>query len=220
MKKIFSIFVLSFLISLAACVKDSDPAFVNYKVVIKNPAKQTELVETGKRVITRLLEIAGQTDVVINVTGSGGNRIFSFELQNSKLEEKLLNQLNRELTVTIRPEVPLNQADIVIADTKGYKNTDFKKDHLVWAELQLRENQPPIIKLELSSAGGKIAGDIFNRYSGSVLGLFVRGQLVNNLKPEDLTGNYLVIDGAFSDEIAGIFVDDVNLGLYAEFSNF
>lgn len=75
------------------------------------------------------------------------------------------------------------------------------------------------VELMLNAKGRELLAAVFKANQGKDIGLFVRDLLVSKLKvnaPDP--GEHIVIGGIPSEKIAGIFADDVNVGLNVTFT--
>lgn len=223
MRKLLPLVLCTLLIT--GCVK-TDDATVSYKLT--TDLTDASRIETLPTVVQRLLEnrlIALDSFArEVKVTPEGDDYMVTVTLSGSNMTvlDTLTERITEPLTIRFMKEVPLEEADIIIADTEGYKETMLTEDHIVW----LTHRTHPVLKngeviIEFSEKGKELRKQIFEENKGNNIGVFVKGRpiyklLVDENDEEDT--DTVVLRNIPNPEMAQIFADDMNVGLHVTFS--
>lgn len=215
---------LSSLLLLAGC---GGSTTVTYRLSLDTEGLKhaTALLSTSGRIIDRRLSRMNTEakDVSLKEVGTGA-ALLSFSVGDSKAAAELTKELTAPFSMAFMlksAEKPAGAKDtdgILVENQGWFTPSGITAEHLSWAEAHTGADGKSSVALTFTDAGKKLLSAFFRKNVNRTIGLFVRGQLMSAMivtSPE--IGEKIVIDGIPSPEIAGIFVDDVNVGCHVTF---
>lgn len=147
-----------------------------------------------------IVELPGVTDVSEAIKKIGETPVLEFRLLSKVAQER----------------IKAGQADIDAANANGmFLETGLTGRMLQKASIQFDQNfaNKPIIGLKFNEEGAKLFAKITRENVGSVLGIFLDGDLIEApYIREEITGGEAVITGDFTSEQAKQVVRDLNYG--------
>ncbi len=176
-----------------------------------------ELALAAENILERRLAAMG-VEAPVNTERDGDDYLMSMNLDNQELKETLTSQLAEPFTFRIMKLVPLEEADVVLAETEGYKETGVTEEHVEWLSAERMENGTGQVTIEFTQAGRDALDQVFQENVGGYLGLFVRDIPAYKLLVEtDEVQGRIVITDIPEPEFAEVFADDANVGLHVTF---
>ena len=157
-----------------------------------------------------------------------GEKALDIDLEDSTLTVKVENKdagelLNEELTLPFSLNFMLETQEETETNVEGFGNfkpTGVTDEHISWLEPQEEPAFPGKgrILVGLTEEGREIMKEVFMKNKGKLMGLFVRGQLAAllSIEKEELE-DIIVISQLPTVELAHVFADDVNVGIYVTF---
>lgn len=211
---------LATILLLTAC---SGGQTVVYRLDFKNAgAHQLEgLTAASMEVIERRLAHL-EVELLEKKTETRNDQTFlSVTLPSKEAGDALTAELVKPFDLTVMGETePHETADITIEDRGSFTKTDITQDDFTWVDARKDPtNGMGEVRLILTDDGRTKINALFARLKGKSIGIFVRDRLVSLLKVQtDAVPDNLIIRDVPSVDIAGIFADDMNVGLHVTFT--
>lgn len=210
---------------LASC-SDSGDASVRYVLTsdLTDQERLSQVPATVKRLLeNRVLALDGVTkSVTVEQDAKGFTAVVTLSGSDMSILDTLTERITEPLTIRFMTEAPLEEADIVIAETEGYKETKLTEDHIDWmtwsAHPVLNTGEVTIV---LTEEGKALRKEIFGQNVGKNIGIFVKQRPVYKLtvdENDDEQPDSVVLRNIPSPEMAQIFADDMNIGLHVTFT--
>lgn len=220
MKRILALFAVT--LSLAGCSSQTltyDAAFST-----RDAERQTNLTQGVKNVIEGRLLSQGKKPGKISVLPKENGLTVTVEVPDEEAAMLLTQGLTAPFTMEIMKQVSEGQGDIISDKFGEFKETGIRTEHFDWVTAITAESEEENVsmgaaKIDFTPAGQKLLQDMFSKNRGSVIGIFVRGQLMSK-KVIDMTDTQaaIAIDGIPRADLATAFADDVNVGLHVKFT--
>ncbi len=216
MKRIFPLLALTLL--LTACGSSK----LSYKLEFKTPdtERQNALAFAMTRVVERQLASMGEEPLDLNIESTDeGGRNLKIKVADTRISDELNARLTNQFVLQFMLQAEdETTADLQVEGHGGFSLTGIGGEHLEWLEPQEEPNMPGkgrIIITFTEEGRNKMEG-VFNGNGGKYLGLFVREHLAAKLMIDDQeeVKKYIVISELPTVELAHVFADDVNTGLY------
>lgn len=212
-------FLFAAALTLAACGSAAKAGYaITFKV--QDPAQRSQLLIMSQNVIQRRLATMGEEATIddLKATEQGGE--IRLTVSDPVIAAALTEQLTQPFTFEVMKEVPLDKADIRVAEHGGFGKTGIDARHLTWVQSANQQGTPlAMVTLSFTPEGRTLMQKVFKENKGKFVGIFVRGVLVSKLKVEtDQLKDDIVIQEIPSKELADAFADDVNVGLHAAFA--
>lgn len=209
--------LIGFALSLAAC---SGEQKIMQKVTIRSSdsTKVVSLVQATERVMDRRLAAIGVQNAHASVVPTGTNTaLLTLTLPTAETAERTKQILAEPFTFDLRIEEPKAQGDTGESEWTG---TTLTGSSLVWVQaVGNRATGAVSIELQFTEEGRKALATVFKENVGKNLGIFVRDLLVSKMSIAMTTvSDHIVISGIPSAAIAEVFADDVNVGLFVDFT--
>ena len=212
------------LLLLTACSSTT----VTYDLSFNTEAKDTknELILASMRMIERrvssLDEEYGFENSLkdVDVKRTKENVQLIVKLNEEEVAEELTIRLISPFSIEFMENVPMEEADIVVAETQGFKNIALSQEHVTWLTATKNEkNDEGIVSIEFTPEGIELKRELFKERPGGFIGIFVRKQPVYKLLVEgDDMDNENLLMKIPAVELGRVFADDVNVGLHVSFS--
>ncbi len=205
---------------LVSCQPSTTATDITYRLEIKESGKShtEELIEAAKRSIERRLDAMGESAESINDREEAGVHYIDIDLTNDNGSGSLTAQLREPFSFEIMKSVPLEDADIVVAETEGYGRTDISTADFAWLTAKGDASVPTekgTVEVEFTSEGLADKKALFAAELGKNVGIFVRQRPVYKLLVEraDVDSDTLVMNIPQA-ELGYVFADDMNTSLY------
>lgn len=184
--------------------------------------RHTDIARAVSRVMERRAESveAKAADLQNTLTGSSG-LVITFTLKPGKGAALLTREVVEPFTFRFMRAAKAGEtADLTTAQDGGFIDMGITKDDLLW--LTAGENEKTKkgwIEILFTEAGKKKVKTALTQTKGLQVALVVRNQLVSTFQSTGVGQESIYIDGVPSAELAGIFVDDVNVGAHVTFTS-
>ena len=213
--------VLSVLV-LSACSAFSASENLAFKVTFDanvESASKEDLGRAVNRVIERRVEsMNGKvTDLKNTLTDAGAD--VSFTISPGKLAAPLTDQLVSPFSFQLmRAAKATEKPDLTIAEKGGYMQMGVTEKDVLWLYAgQDDATKKGWVRILFTEEGKKKVKDALSQTKGMQVALIVRNQLVSTFQSQGVGRENIMIDGVPTAELAGIFADDVNVGVHASF---
>jgi len=217
MKRFFVPVALSLLLS--AC--GATVASYNVTINTEDIEQRSELAGAIRRVVERKLASMGEeSDSIDLAMADNGAAVLNVNVAEDSVKNVLDTNLSDPFKLRIMVESLENEADLVVEGHGGFAESGLTEDHLRW--LSAQEEADGVrgrIIMQFTDEGRALMQQIFENNKGKFIGIFVKDQLVSKLLVDtDELLDQIVITEIPSVELANVFADDVNVGLYVTFS--
>ena len=217
MKKTLSLFALCLL--LTACGSKT----VRYRLAFDTAdmLRRSELTAAAARVIEGRVVARGKQLLSHETKTDGENVTIIAEVSDAEAATALQDGLLTPFTMTIMKQVEKGMGDIVSEKFGEFKETGITTKHFDWVSAGTAGAEAEVngaVIIQFTPEGQELLKKIFKENRGSVIGIFVRGQLMSKklIDSKDTQGS-IAIDGIPNPALAGAFADDVNVGLHVTF---
>lgn len=216
MRKCFTITAVSLALLLSAC---STPIELTYDITFlrapRSDSMQTQLITAMQDVIKGKLDAADVKNASVATIPNGSGGFVSIK----NIREDQADYAQALLTMDFSFDVRVRKLEPVGDDPNALENwekTAFTTEDLEWINVvQDSESGQAGVELILTPSGREKLSKIFTDHTKQDIGVFVRNQLVSSLSAGGTDVNErIVISGIPSIDIAKIFANDVNVGLY------
>lgn len=211
---------------LAAC----GPSTVKFSVAFntKDPLRTAELTAAISRIVEGRLLAKKKTLVKQELLPEGETMTLTVTASDSEGAKHLTAGLTAPFTMEIMKQVESGQGDIISEKFGEFKETGITTKHFDWVTPGptavsdapgAAAMAPGSVVISFTPEGEKLLKTMFAANRGSVIGIFVRGQLMSK-KLIDASDKQtsIAIDGIPNPTLATAFSDDVNVGLHAVFT--
>ena len=205
---------------LAAC---SLQQTVQYELSFYSTDKNTQeaLTLTSLRVIERRLEHleAPATEKTSEV--KDGKTIITVKIPSKDAAAALTAELTEPFKVRIMAQTGSGEiSDITVENHGSFRETGITEKDFEWVDARKDpKNDMGEVRLRFTEDGNEKMKNLFRQMKGKNIGLFVRDKLVSVLLvSSDVFPNDIVIGDVPSPELAQVFADDMNVGLYVIFT--
>jgi preprotein translocase subunit SecD len=190
------------------------------QIDMEDEARRTALVSASMRVIERRLESIGEEPAEKDVDIQDQTVRMILRVANDTIRDILTDQLVAPFTLRIMREAKEDSEGATIVEGHGaFEESGVMEQHLFWITAGIdQETNKSKVTLEFTPDGRNLMGKLFKENKGKYIGLFVRNRLVSKLLVEtaELKDDIIITDIPTA-ELAGIFADDVNVGLHVKF---
>lgn len=183
--------------------------------------KRSELTFAAQRVIERRLEMYGEKALDLKVVSGVRTPQIRVKMNDENIIDVLTADLISSFNLRIMKEALPGETDIISVEGHGdFSETGITEDQVEWFEASPDTNpEQGRVTITFSEEGRDLMEQVFKENSGKNIGLFVREHLVSKLYVDsDELLDEIVITEIPSLELAEIFADDVNVGLYVTFT--
>ncbi len=206
-------------IALVGCTEKNTVTYIAH-FNVDSLAQTTYLGQAVERVMVRKLTAMGiEKPRVISAPIDKSNTLITFTLPTKESREIVEKMTKEKITFDLRIQKKPND-DPKNIDPDNWIPTGLTGSSLVWVQaLGDRSTGNISIDLEFTEKATNILREVYKNNKGKSLGIFVRDLLVSALLiEEELTSNHVRIGGVPSENIAGVFSDDLNVGLSTTFT--
>jgi ribosomal protein L25 (general stress protein Ctc) len=219
MKRLLSIFALTLVLS--AC--GSRTLRLNVQYDSTDAARRAELAAAVGRVMEGRMLAKKKKVISQELSPAGDAAVLTVTVNDAEAETLLREGIMMPFTMEIMKQVAAGQGDIVSEKFGEFKETGITTKDFDWVSAGAATTDAGIAKgsvtIHFTKAGETKLKNVFAKNRGSVIGVFVRGQLMSK-KLVDTSDKQtsIAIDGIPSAALAGAFADDVNVGLHVQFT--
>lgn len=204
---------------LAACNKSAGITLreqLNFRT--SDQTRIQQLTDASVRVIEARLAASQKKLVSFKLDKSGGNTVLSLTVPDQATADLLQQELSAPFKLRIMSQVPTGQGDLSTDKYGDFKETGITEKSVDWVQPGLRNGKGAVV-IKFTPEGATAVNKVFADNQGKLVGVFVRDRLMS-AKTADKTDNKgsIAIDGIPSPEVASIFADDVNTGVYVTFA--
>ncbi len=208
--------------SFVACSKASTLTYT-LEVRQDSPSNVVALLSSAERVIIRRLAALGEAKPIATVVPTGGSGgLLTISLAKDDIAPRVKEMIAEPFTFDIRLEKPLATAptDENAGDASQWLETGIHKEQVVGVRTVVsKTNSSAAIEITFTPEGRALLQKLFSENKGKNIAIFVRDLMVSRLKIEsDAITEHIVISGIPSATVGQIFSDDVNAGLYINYS--
>lgn len=141
------------------------------------------------------------------------------DVPNGITNDRLLTAFNQELDFAVMQPAPLEEADVVLFDTEGFKATSITGPDIYWVEVAQDSEGKAAMRIVLTEEGQQELQELFRSLTGQQVGLFIRNQLVAKLLvPETEFEQDIRVFNIPDRSLATTVADDLLIGRYVTFS--
>lgn len=186
--------------------------------------RRAELKSALERVMENRMLAAKKTVNAREIEESGDGLVATIQVSDSDAAKMLEDGLTAPFSMTIMKQVKKGQGDIISEKYGEFKETGVTTKHFDWITAGAGKTPTGetkgVVVIEFTKEGQELLRNMFAHNRGSVIGIFVRGQLMSKklIDAKDTTLTSISIDGIPSPELAATFADDVNVGLHVMFT--
>jgi preprotein translocase subunit SecD len=189
-------------------------------IQIDSPERKSALTFASMRVIERRLASMGEEAEKIDIITSGKNIRIKVVSENKEVLSILTDELVKPFKMRVMQEEDnTEKVDITINGHGNFSETGITEEHLKW--LEATEDSFPgkgRATLTFTEEGRELMQKVFQENHEKFIGIFVRDQLISKLLVDtDALRDDIVITDIPTLELANVFVDDMNVGLYVTF---
>lgn len=219
--------VLALIFFLAACGRsESETLTLSVTLDAIGQERAQELLQSAHRMLQRrVVAIAAQQNVQIReadvqIEQTNGSSKLAVKVGNANVLRQLATEIHTPFTIQFMEEVPLDMAEVVVAETQGFRGIPLTDADIAWLHIIPRDGEDGVqAVITFTDGGAEQKRQLFAERLEQNIGIFVRGMPVYKMlvEPHDVAGDALAINIPHA-ELAEVFVDDVNVGLRATFS--
>lgn len=189
----------------------------------EDASRRADLEAAVGRIVEGRVTSKGKKVVKQKIDAKDGASVLTVRVSDAEATKLLADGLTTTFSMTIMQQVPAGKGDIVSEKFGEFKETGISTGHFDWVAMGLSIGETGAssgsVVLTLTNEGRELLKEIFSKNKGSVIGIFVRGQLMSKkLVNANDKQDAIQIDGIPSAELAQAFADDVNVGLHAKFT--
>lgn len=204
---------------------------------IEETGKQNILSLASMRVIERRLANIGEEAIDLGIAKKNGTTRITVELENEIAAEIIHEELTTPFKLRIMSEAEdtgeeeaedgeeaeaerdVSHNEIFVEGHGVFLEAGITEEHIRWLEASEEAGGKGRVTISFTEEGRDAMESIFSESEGKIIGLFVRERLVSKLLVStDTLEDEIVITDIPTVELARIFADDVNVGLYVTFS--
>lgn len=217
MKRLLAITAATLL--LAGCAKT---VTLNVTFDSQDPIRLDQLKAALERVVAGRLEAKEKKVVKQELATKDGATTLTVQVSDADGAKLLGDGLTTPFTMSIMKQVPAGQGDIISEKFGEFKETGITTKHFDWVAPTLLITEAGAsqgsVVIRFTTEGQTLLKEMFGKNRGSVIGVFVRGQLMSKklIDGKDKQ-DAIQIDGIPNAELANAFADDVNVGLHVMF---
>ncbi len=218
MKHLLRLSLITSVLLLSACTSE-DLAFRAVFGPSVESGRKTELSQAINRVIQRRMEsMEGEAKEIKNTLTEEGADI-TFTASPGNLAAPITDQLVAPFTFRLMRSAKANETpDITFEETGGYVELGVTEKDVLWLSGGTDENtKKGWVEILFTTEGKKKVKDALTKSNGMQVALIVRNQLVSTFQSKGVGRENIFIDGVPTPELAGIFADDVNVGVHVTF---
>jgi hypothetical protein len=207
---------------LSACGSGS----ITFNVAVDTAAgvDRQEMLGASLRMIERRVQAIEQQGGWQNLLedsdlqADGDDTTITVKLAESEAVDMLIEDMTFPFSFEFMVQVPMEEAEIVVAETQGYRTVNLNASHVRQLEDRLTGDGAEVL-VEFTGEGITRKTEVFTEHAGETMGLFVRGQPVYQFVVEaaDTNSDSFIIKVPQA-ELASVFADDVNAGLHVTFT--
>ncbi|MBI1812547.1 hypothetical protein HY285_00795 [Candidatus Peregrinibacteria bacterium] len=217
MKKFFSILFVALM--LAACSKNVSMVRYHITIVPANDPHGPLLIEAAQRVINRRVGAMNAKVLQAQTKVSAEQTTFAETLSDPTLNAKLTQQLQGPFSFRLMRKIDKGETpDLTTPAGDGFVETGVTEKDVEWiAAGSDPGTSTGNVDIAFTSGGQQKLKTLFLQTKGKLLGLFLRGHLVSMVTSTGDAKTSIAITGIPSAILAGIFADDVNVGVHVQF---
>lgn len=189
----------------------------------EDASRRADLEAAIIRIADGRVASGGKKIVERKIDTKDGASVLTVRVSDAEAAKLLADGLMTPFSMTIMQQTPSGQGDIVSDKFGEFKETGISTGHFDWVAMGLSIVEAGASRgsavITLTNEGRELLKEIFSKNKGSIIGIFVRGQLMSKkLVDANDKQDAIQIDGIPSAELAQAFADDVNVGLHAKFT--
>ncbi|NOS68102.1 MAG: hypothetical protein HOO67_07140 [Candidatus Peribacteraceae bacterium] len=218
MKRLLPALALTFL--LVACSKT---VTLNVAFDSQDPVRLDQLKASLERVVVGRMESKGKKVTKQALVTKDDATTLTVTVSDADGAQVLSDGLTTPFTMSIMKQVEAGLGDIISEKFGEFKETGIETKHFDWVAPTLLVTEAGAsqgsVVLKFTPEGQTLLKEMFAKNRGSVIGVFVRGQLMSKklIDAKDKQ-DAIQIDGIPSADLANAFADDVNVGLHVTFT--
>ncbi|NLG07366.1 hypothetical protein GX553_02845 [Candidatus Peribacteria bacterium] len=215
--------MLAFIL-LVACNRNGNEG-ITFSIDIDAIGQQysQELLQSASRMLRRrVIAIAAQQDIQmqetdVQVEEDGTN--LTVQISDEDMRQQLATEMRDPFTMQFMEEVPLDMAEVIVAETQGFKSIPLTEEDIAWLHIAHQDENGAQVLITFTENGAAQKRELFAERIEQNIGIFVRGMPVYKMlvESDDAEEDTLTINIPHA-ELAEVFVDDVNVGLRTTFS--
>ncbi len=218
MKKLLSALALTLL--LTACGGKTVRFSLTFDT--KDAERVTKLTEAVQRTIEGRVLAKEKKLIAQSVRKDGDATMLDVTVGDEEMAKLLQDSLAVPFTMAIMKQVDSGQGDLISEKYGEFKETGIVTKHVDWITAGITKvtgAEQGAVVIQFTKEGEALLKDMFAKNRGSVIGIFVRGQLMSK-KTIDATDKQtsISIEGIPNGALAAAFADDVNVGLHVKFT--
>jgi hypothetical protein len=219
MKRLLPLLSLSLL--LVACGASTVRLGVTFDT--QDATRKSELSAAIGRVVEGRMTAKKKTVTKQELTTKDDATTLTVTVSDAEGAQLIKDGLTTPFTMEIMKQVEAGQGDIVSEKFGEFKATGITTQHFDWISASVATTDDGLAKgsavISFTKEGEAMLQKVFKENRGSVIGIFVRGQLMSKkLVDTNDKQTSIAIDGIPSADLAGAFADDVNVGLHVKFT--
>lgn len=180
--------------------------------------KVNALLVASMRVIERRMASIGEEVQDINLNRNNGLFI-TVQAKNQTALDVLTEALTAPFDFVIMKEAGEEEPEVTVEGHGGFVSTGITGEQILWLQASEEDGGKGRVTISFSEEGRNMMSQVFKENFGKSIGIFVRGQLVSKLSVEtDELKEDIIITDIPTTNLAEVFADDVNVGLYVTFT--
>ena len=208
---------ITFALLFTACGKST--VVFTLGIATEDAGRRLELVAATDRVVERKLASMGESEYIVDISRKGDDTILEVEVADNAIGDVLINNLTDPFNLRIMTEADAEEAELTVEGHGGFKQSGITEEHLEWLLAEEEERGTGRITIQFTEEGRDFMATIFAANKGKNIGIFVKDQLVSKLLVDtDELRDEIVITEIPSVDLARVFADDVNVGMYVTFT--
>ncbi len=181
--------------------------------------RRAEVAAASVRMIERRLASIGEEIETPDIEKQGDMFHISLNLPDESLKDMLDQDLTSPFKLRVMIQTPEEESDITVEGHGGFSESGLTENDLEWLHPEEEANGKGRITIVFTEEGRSKMEQIFEDNNGKFIGIFVRDQLVSKLLVDtDQLRDDIIITEIPTADLARVFADDVNVGLYAVFT--
>lgn len=209
--------LLGLLLLLTAC----GPKTITFTLTtdLTDAEERTAVFHAAQRVVFRRTGRLTETPEQPSLTAQEDGTVLLTATLPTQEADILAQEVLESFSLNIMLQSMDDTGDLYVEEQGWFTKTDITEKDILWTQSFTETDGKGVVVLLLTDEGRTRFDALIRQNIGRTIGLFVRGKLMSKMQiARTMENDKIAISGIPSPDIAGIFADDVNVGLHVTFS--